>query len=210
MGSRSPRIAITTIRHAPTPTGELAWAHVSGWAQLSGQPRTVSCVLSCRDCAAALSRVLPELSDALTEAGFPWEITCIDRASQDATESLLAVWCELPGFRWIRFASAYDHAAAVEVGLEHSRGDAVVLIDVASDPPLPMLPSMIAAWDSGHEIVFVHPDRDADRSRLVCWNTDAPQDMSALLGDERVDAVANQFMLLDRRVVQLLLRGQAD
>ena len=48
-----------------------AWAHASGWAQLSGARQTVSCVLPCENSARTLSKLLPILSGRLTECGTP-------------------------------------------------------------------------------------------------------------------------------------------
>ena len=67
-----------------------SWAHASGWAQISGTRRTVSCVLTCRNQAPTLAKLLPFLSDTLTECGYPWEIIVVDIASVDQPRALLA------------------------------------------------------------------------------------------------------------------------
>lgn len=198
---------IASIRCAHDPVGEPAWAHVSGWAQLSGSPRSVSCVVSCRNAARLLSRLLPEMSDLLTEAGFPWEMMCVDGASTDGTGELLSEWSEIPGFTWIRLARDYDEAVVIETGMQHARGDAVVLVGATVGRSIELLPEMIEKWEEGNEVVVVRHDEGRDNPRLVCWSIDGSDGMANALDDERSVMDEGQLMLLDRQVVDLLLQA---
>ncbi|MEP7295981.1 MAG: glycosyltransferase [Burkholderiales bacterium] len=172
-------VVVESIKRARNGAGEPSWAHVSGWAQFSSGVRTVSCVIAAHNAAPRLARLLPDLSDLLTEGGFPWEITCIDSASADQTTTLLSRWTEYPGFGWIRLALNYGEAAAVHTGLSHARGDAVILVNAATDVSIERVPHMIAKWNQGDEVVYDNTER-------------------------------SQFMLLDRRMVNLMLRAEAD
>jgi glycosyltransferase involved in cell wall biosynthesis len=156
-----------------------------------------------------LSRLLPELSDLLTEAGFPWEITCVDCASSDGTSNLLGHWSELPGFRWIRLARDYGQVAAMHTGLRHATGDAVILVTAGDDPSIHLLPNMITRWDEGHDVVLLRSDGAGDVDKIVSWSLDAPEIALTEVGDEHVVG-AGQSMLLDRRVVDLLFEQAAS
>jgi len=155
-----------------------------------------------------LSRLLPELSDLLTEAGFPWEITCVDCASTDGTSKLLERWSELPGFRWIRLKRNYGQVAAMQTGLRHATGDAVILVTAAADPSIHLLPNMIARWDEGHDVVLLRSDGGGDFDTLECWSLDAPGAAPPEVSDEPIGVGAGQSMLLDRRVVDLLFEQE--
>ena len=209
INSYDQQVSIASIKCVHGSSGQPEWAHVSGWAQLSGSPRKVSCVVTCCDSAMLLTRLLPELSDLLTEAGFPWEITCVDGASSDGTAELLAQWSELPGFRWIRLERDYGQTAAMQTGLRHAIGDAVILVSADADLSAQLLPDMIEKWDEGNDVVVLGSDGGGGLDRLVCWNLDAPGGQPQGMFGEQMPAGAGQSMLLDRRVVDLLLQQES-
>ena len=72
-------------RPTPAPPTTNPRGACPGWAQLSGARQTVSCVLPCRDKAHTLAKLLPILSDTLTECGYPWEVIVVDCGSRDGT-----------------------------------------------------------------------------------------------------------------------------
>lgn len=202
--------SISSIGCAQGVDGEPAWAHVSGWAQLSGSPRNVSCVVSCGSAARTLSHLLPDLSDFLTEAGFPWEIVCVDGPSTNGTGELLSQWSEIPGFTWIRLVRDCDDAVATQTGMQHARGDAVILVSAAAELSIELLPEMIERWDQGNEVVLVRRAGGASPVRVACWSIDEPEWTSNKLDDGLTLTGANQLVLLDRRVVDMLLSADGE
>jgi dolichol-phosphate mannosyltransferase len=208
-GSNS-NVTITSIKHSLSDLGEPAWAHVSGWAQLSGRPRRISCVVLCRNAAQALVSLLPELSDSLTEVGFPWEVTFVDSASADDTDRLLSDWTEIPGFKWIRLARDYGETVAIWTGARDARGDAVIVINAVANPSLDLLPEMISRWDEGNEIVFVDHGDAPGQDQLVCWSGDFPGSDSSAENVAGLAVGAGAFMLLDRRIIDSLMGPKDD
>ena len=202
--------SISSIRCAQGLDGEPAWAHVSGWAQLSGSPRNVSCVVFCGGAARSLSHLLPDLSDFLTEAGFPWEIVCVDGPGTDHTGELLSRWSEIPGFTWIRLVDECGEAVATQTGMHHARGDAVILVNAAADLSIELLPEMIEKWDQGNEVVLLRRAGGASPARVVGWSIDEPEWTSNELDDGLTLSGSNQLVLLDRRVVDMLLRAEGE
>ena len=55
-----------------------SWAFGAQHSDRSDTQRTVSCVIWSSNEALKLSRLLPQLSELLTESGHPWEIVVID------------------------------------------------------------------------------------------------------------------------------------
>lgn len=171
------------------------WAHVSGWAQLSGTPRRLSFVVIHRN-ARALGFLLPVVSDALTEIGYPWEIAVIDNASEDGSGALLAAWSEVPGFNWIRLARDYGDMGALAAGLREARGDAVILANASAPLSIEHLPDVVDRWDAGSRVVSVEWSSDR-HNHVVGWRDELPADLMA---------GAHDLVLLDRAVVDRLLR----
>lgn len=149
---------------------EHSWAHASGWMQLSGSKQTLSCVLPCHNHAHILSKLLPILSDSLTECGYPWELIAVDRGSRDGTAQLLAAWTELPGFRRLVLDDTATEEDGYAAGLMAARGDAVILFDpqVVHSPEL--LPQMVLLWEAGAMLVHARRDPTTGESVLVPWD----------------------------------------
>ena len=183
-----------------------AWAHASGWAQLSGARQTVSCVLSCENSARTLSKLLPILSDTLTECGYPWETIVVDSGSTDGTEHVLRAWCELPGYRLLAIDDDVGRASSIVLGLEAARGDAVILLDAEAPHPLTMISEMVQRWEAGAPAIYAAIDAASGDSELrVPGQGGAARGVSAF-GGLRMAEDRGDLVLLDKTLVRELLR----
>lgn len=194
-------------RRDPTPPSrdEPAWAHASGWAQLSGSRQTVSCVLACRDDARTLARLLPILSDTLTECGYPWEVIVADRGSADETGALMRSWTELPGFRLLPLGASTRAPEAIEAGILAARGDAVILLDPALPHSPELIPQMILQWEGDARLVYARRDSEGD-SRLWQWD-EARTERETAQTDMVLPPECMALGLLDRRLVDWLIQA---
>lgn len=190
---------------APPARDEPSWAHASGWAQLSGSRQTVSCVLPCHDEARTLARLLPILSDTLTECGYPWEVIVADCGSADGTAELMQSWTELPGFRLLALGAATRPAEAAEAGILASRGDAVILLDPALPHSPELIPQMILQWEGDARLVYARRDSEGD-SRLWQWD-EARLQREIAQPDMVLPPECIALGLLDRRLVDWLIQA---
>lgn len=182
------------------------WAHASGWAQLNGTRRSMSCLLPVRNQLALLRPLLPLLSDLLTECGYPWEVIVVDSASSDGTETVVRAWCELPGYRLLALDEDVGRASSIMLGLEAARGDAVILCDAQAPHPLTMIHEMVQRWESGATVIFAARDAYSGDSVLrMPAPGRSPQDPSPLAGVRLADDGAD-LVLLDKLMVRELLR----
>jgi polyisoprenyl-phosphate glycosyltransferase len=152
---------------------------------------------------------LPKLAARLTAAiaALPfddYEIIFVDDGSSDATPSLLASFHESDShIRVIRFSRNFGHQAALQAGMDESRGDALVFMDADLQDPPEVIADFVAQWRAGYEIVYaVRKKRKENvfkrasykvfyRSLQAVANIDVPLD-------------AGDFCLMDRRVVNAL------
>jgi glycosyltransferase involved in cell wall biosynthesis len=186
---------------------EPSWAHASGWAQISGTRRTVSCVLTCSNQASTLAGLLPFLSDTLTECGYPWEVIVVDIASIDRTRAQLEKWTALPGFQTLELRAGAASGNALASGLHRARGDAVIVLDAVllHDPGL--IPRMIMKWEDQARIVFARREPHTGKSQLVSWN-DAEARRHAGGPNFRLPRDAAALCLLDRSLLAGLMRAR--
>lgn len=207
--SRDERFATHTrwlpgVREYPCAEREPGWAHVSGWMQLQRDHRTVSTVVVANDDGPILSQLLPELSDLLTESAHRWEILVVDHGCGTHTESMLAGWCELPGYRALVTDATLPYGSAVTLGLHAARGDAVIVVDCHTPHPYALLSQMIMRWELGQPLLYAGCCAGVSE---VCWpdaaspHRDVAPGSGAGLFESRGDLV-----LLDRDIIRAITR----
>jgi hypothetical protein len=184
---------------ADSPVGDAPWGHASGWAQLYGQRRTVSCVVLGLEHGTALAEMFDSLSDALTEAGYPWEVLMVDVAANPRLSSLLMAWSERSGFRRVVLSGGTTPALALTQALGRARGDAVLLMEAHGGELAVPIPEMVSRWSDGLEVV---------RSRwigLEHLRSTAGAAARDATGGAVEQLLGEEALLLDRRVIDGLL-----
>lgn len=104
------------------------------------------------------AEVLPELQRRLTAAVSgcvpSYELLFVDDGSSDDSPAmLLAAAAGDPHVRVLRLSRNFGHQAAVTAGIEHARGQAVVVIDADLQDPPEVIPELVAEWHAGADVV---------------------------------------------------------
>ena len=146
-----------------------------------------------------------ELGDGRDGDG--WEIVYVNDGSRDATiEILRDIQRRDPRVRVVDLARNFGHQVAVSAGLEHARGDAVVIIDADLQDPPEAIGDMLARWREGYHVAYgVRVDREGE-SAFKRWTARVFYRLMARLSDTPIALDTGDFRLMDRRVVDALLR----
>lgn len=191
----------------PVPSdGEPPWAHVSGWAQLSGARHTVSCVLPCGQDPGRLQRVLPTLSDTLTECGYPWELLLVNQQRRDDIGALLHGWLVLPGFRLVEPPAGLHDGGGFATGLMLARGDAVILCDAGGRHSPGLIAAMISRWESDALLVYASQDDGDGPSLLRHWDLPTARARVGAPGFA-LPPECTELGLIDRQLVDWMTGG---
>jgi polyisoprenyl-phosphate glycosyltransferase len=139
-------------------------------------------------------------------ADYDFELVLVNDGSSDGTPELLdRIAAADPRVRVIHLSRNFGHQAALTAGLEHARGDAVVMLDSDLQDPPELIPDMVARWSQGAEVVYaVRGERQGETAfklATASWfyklfNKLAQVDLEPNSGD---------FRLLDRRALDALL-----
>lgn len=142
---------------------------------------------------------------AALECGGRVELVLVNDGSNDGTAAILdQLAASDPGaIRVVHLARNFGHGAAVAAGLDHARGNAVILMDADfQDDPAAFAP-LLERWKAGYDVVYVEraSRQENPLARGVFWlfyrvfkwvaATQSPLD-------------AGTFGLMDRRVVDQL------
>ena len=166
----------------------------------------ISVVAPIHNEAETISELHRRLTSVLAELG-AYEIVLVDDGSADGSwERMLAL---APGdrhLRLVRLSRNFGHQAALTAGLEAARGDAVVLIDSDLQDPPELIPSLVAKWREGFDVVYGL--RTRREGETLFKRSTASLFYRVLRGMTRIEipADAGDFRLLSRRAVDALAR----
>ena len=156
--------------------------------------------------AEVLGRTVARVCEELARTGRSFEVLCVDDGSTDDTAARIgALAARDPRIVPVSFSRNFGKEAAILAGLELARGRAVLFLDGDLQHPPDLIPSMVARWEEGFDVVdAVKASRGREswlRRRLTALFYEV------LGGAAGYDlAGASDFKLLDRQVVEALRR----
>jgi polyisoprenyl-phosphate glycosyltransferase len=137
--------------------------------------------------------------------GLDVELVLVDDGSRDATPELLAELAAADErVKVVTLSRNFGHQAALSAGLDHARGDVVVMLDGDLQDPPELIPEMLDAWRRGADVVYaVRESREGEtRFKLVTarWFYRV---FSRLAGID-LAADSGDFRLMDRAPLEAL------
>jgi polyisoprenyl-phosphate glycosyltransferase len=171
----------------------------------------VSVVLPVCNEAEVLRTLLSRVRAALMSCEARYEIIFVNDGSTDSSPEILdALAAEYRGVRAVHLSRNFGHQAAVQAGLAHARGDAVVLMDSDLQDAPEALPLFVAEWRAGCDVVYaVRTERKEGLLKRGLF-AGFHRFLSAV-ASVSIPADAGIFGLVDRRVArQILAMGESD
>jgi dolichol-phosphate mannosyltransferase len=139
-------------------------------------------------------------------AGIEFELIVVDDGSRDATgERLRALAATDERVKLITLSRTYGHQAAISAGLEHARGDVVVMIDGDLQDPPELIGEMLAAWGRGADVVYAVRESREGETRFKLTTARWFYKLFAKLAQMDLAQNSGDFRLLDRRALDTLL-----
>jgi glycosyltransferase involved in cell wall biosynthesis len=135
-----------------------------------------------------------------------FEIVYVDDGSADSTPDLLReMQLQENRIRAIRFSRNFGHQVAITAGLEHARGDAVVIIDADLQDPPEVIREFFQKWLDGHDVAYgVRVEREGETA-FKRGTAKLFYRFISRLSDTAIPLDTGDFRLMDRRVVDALL-----
>ena len=92
---------------------------------------------------------------AMKNTGHPYEIIYVNDGSRDGTmKQLRTLAKEHEEVKVLSFSRNFGHQLAVTCGMDHAKGDALIIIDVDLQDPPELIPKMVEMWKEGNDIVY--------------------------------------------------------
>ncbi|RJP70532.1 MAG: glycosyltransferase [Comamonadaceae bacterium] len=145
------------------------------------------------------------MSRILDEIGCPAEIVFVDDGSSDGTvRDVEALRDADPRIALLSLSRNFGKEIALTAGIDHARGEVIVVIDVDLQDPPELIKAFIAQWQAGNDVVYgqrIERDGETATKKLTAFLF--YRTMRKL---SRVDIPADtgDFRLMSRRAVDAL------
>jgi len=144
------------------------------------------------------------LSLALGSLDPCYEILFVDDGSQDATPQLIDQLQQRDGhLRPLHLSRNFGHQAAITAGIDHARGQAVIVMDGDLQDPPEVLPQFIRKWREGYDVVYAVRLRRKE-GLLKRLGYHAFYRILGAIGDIDIPLDSGDFCLMSRGVVDVL------
>jgi polyisoprenyl-phosphate glycosyltransferase len=151
----------------------------------------------------ALGDVLDQLSDRYRFQ----VIYVLDRSRDNSFEVLKGLAATRPNVTIIHLARRFGHQMSLVAGLDHSLGDAVIMMDCDCQHPPAVIPLLLEKFESGYDVVHAIRTYDAATPVLKRWTSGMFYRLQNLLSPIEIPLGAADFRLISRKVATVFQEG---
>jgi glycosyltransferase involved in cell wall biosynthesis len=127
-----------------------------------------------------------------------------DGSSDDSAAVLDQLAADSENVRVVHLSRNFGHQAALQAGLAHAQGDAVIIMDSDLQDAPEAIPEMIRKWQEGYDVVYALR-RDRKEGKIKKFLFAAFHRLLSGVASISIPADAGNFGLIDRRVAQMIM-----
>ncbi len=148
----------------------------------------------------AIVMLVDQIHHAIEPMGCRYEMVFVNDGSTDGSEQILDLLASSDSrIRVLHLSRNFGHQPALQAGLEHAYGDAVVVMDSDLQDDPRSVPAMIAKWREGFDVVFAvrkkRKEGPIKRAMFFCFYR-----LLNMVSRSPIPNDAGNFGLIDRRV----------
>ncbi len=166
----------------------------------------ISIVLPVYNEAAVLEALYAQLTKTIARCCTTAEIIFVNDGSSDGSPQILdRLAAEHHEVRVVHLSRNFGHQAAVQAGLAHAVGDAVVLMDSDMQDAPDAIERLLAKWQEGYDVVYAIRFNRKEQWLKRCLFS-AFHRLLASVATTRIPADAGNFGLIDARVAREIVQ----
>lgn len=175
------------------------------------QDTTLSVVLPVYNEVRVLKSLTDQITTTVTKLGVNYEILFVNDGSTDGSTDVLDLMAEQNSrVRVLHLSRNFGHQNAVQAGLAHATGDAVVLMDSDMQDSPEAIAQFFAKWQEGYDVVYAVRAKRKESWFKRCLFASFHRLMGAV-SNVKLPVDAGNFSLFDRRVVrEIVTLGEHD
>lgn len=172
--------------------------------QLNNKAVFISCVVPVYNEEAVVESFIIELAQTLSSITNQYEIIMVDDGSHDQTVNKILATTPRGSVKLLGLSRNFGKEIALTAGIEHARGDVVILMDADFQHPLSVLPSFLKEWANGYDMVYgARVDRESESwfkrhfAHFFYW-------LMEKITHINMPNNAGDFRLMDKKIVEAI------
>jgi glycosyltransferase involved in cell wall biosynthesis len=164
----------------------------------------VSAIVACYNELGNIALMYRRLTTVLSGLAYDYELIFVENGSRDASLVLLETLADSdPHVHVVVLSRNFGSQAAFSSGLDYATGDCAVLLDGDLQDPPELIPSLLAKWEEGYEVVYgERVTRRASPLLRVAYK--AFYRLFSHVSYLNIPVDAGDFGVIDRRVIDVL------
>lgn len=152
---------------------------------------------------------IPEFWRRLEEVGrthhLRVEVIFVNDGSTDSSaEKLRELGRKNHQIRLLNFSRNFGHQVAVKAGIDHAKGDLVLIMDTDLQDPPEAIPDLLAKWKEGYDVVYaVRMSRDGE-TLFKRWTAALYYRLIKKIAQVDIPLDAGDFRLITREVAEVI------
>ena len=182
-------------------------ANVSRPKRRKEQSRLVSLVVPVFNEQQAIGIFLDRIETVIAPLApaYRFEIVFVNDGSRDATEfAIRSRMLTDSRLSLVNLSRNFGKEAALSAGLDHSRGDACIPIDVDLQDPPELIPEMLEHWDRGAMVVNARRTCRASDTWIKRTTSSGFYRFFNAIAEHQIPQDVGDYRLLDRQVVEVV------
>lgn len=176
--------------------------------QANGEKKTISLVIPILNEENVLDELFQRVS-AVVDAhpAYDWQVVCVNDGSTDGSgQKLTTLSGKAPWLTVLHLSRNFGHQIAISAGVDHTRGDAVIVMDGDLQDPPELISEMLTHWEAGHDVVYATRKRREGEGFFKRATAAAYYRLLGRLSDVPIPLDTGDFRLMSRPVVNALRR----
>lgn len=101
-----------------------------------------------------IPHLVQKIRETVEPLNYQYEVIIVDDGSSDNSfETIKKLAVDNPFLKGIKLSRNMGHQAALDCGLKHASGDAIICMDADLQHPPSLIPKMLELWESGWDVV---------------------------------------------------------
>ena len=169
------------------------------------QPKMLSLIVPVYFEEEVLPASYARMDGVMRSIGLPYEIIYVNDGSRDGTMKILRDLAKAhPEVKVYSFSRNFGHQLAVTCGMDHAKGDALIIIDVDLQDPPELIPKMVEMWQDGADIVYGKRTRRKGETLFKKLTAAAYYRVLSSMSAYPIPLDTGDFRLLDRTCIEAL------
>jgi len=167
----------------------------------------ISCVFSFKNEEDNLPELIRRVSHVFSEnlTNFEFEMVFVNDASSDSSLDILINYQQKYPIRIVNLSRTFGVTPGILAGLEHSKGDSVIIMDSDLQDPPEIIPKLIEKFKDGADVVHTTREKRHGEGRLKLYLTKLAYKMINFFSVYSLPENTGDFKLLSSRAIKHIL-----